>query len=228
MRIFAHTVLFCAAVATDLRVFEDIYGDESQAIHRVQSQEECDIIFEGENYVFDEEACTCFSLIQCRIECPEGLQLDPTQPCECISEEAIDRIYNHSLDEQCQVPNLSLEGLDDLGFVNIFIFNAPIYGDIYGVADGILCADGNLEACHKIEGNPTEPEPATEPEPETDSGNDPVTEVIVDPLPVEPTEPELTPETSTLGYYFTPFDDQECRDNFLMLEQMYQDAFIRS
>ena len=57
------------------------------------------------------------------------------------------------------MPGLSLEGLDDLGFVNIFIFNKPVYGDIYGVADGILCADGNLEACHKIEGKLTEPEP---------------------------------------------------------------------
>ena len=130
------------------------------------------------------------------------------------------------------MPGLSLEGLDDLGFVNIFIFNAPVYGDIYGVADGILCADGNLEACEKIEGNPTGPEPATDSGneidsgDETDSGNHSVTEVIVDPLPMKPTGPELTPETSTLGYYFTPFDDQECRDNFLELEQWYQDSVI--
>ena len=222
MRIFAHTVLFCVAVATDLRVYDSIGEDESQVIHRVQSQEECDIIFEGENYVFDEQACTCFSLIQCRIGCPDGLQLDPTQPCECVSDEAIDRIYNHSLNDQCQVPGLSLDGLDDFGFVNIFIFNAPVYGDIHGVADGILCSDGNLEACHKIEGKPREPEP------ESDSGNESDTEVIhvVDPLPIKPTGPDLTPETSTLGYYFTPFDDQECRDNFIELEQWYQDSVI--
>ena len=107
--------------------------------------------------------------------------------------------------------------------MNIFIFNKPVYGDIYGVADGILCADGNLEACHKIEGKPTEPEPLPEP----DSGDESDSQVIIiDPLPVEITEPELTPETSTLGYFFTPFDDQECRDNFLELEQWYQDSVV--
>ena len=36
----------------------------------------------------------------------------------------------------------------------------------------------------------------------------------------------MTPETSTLGYFFTPFDDQECRDNFLELEQWYQNSVV--
>ena len=107
------------------------------------------------------------------------------------------------------MPGLNLGDFGDLGFVNIFIFNAPVYGDIYGVADGILCADGNLEACQKIEGI------STNPEPESDSGEESESEVVVDPEPIYPTETELTPEISTLGYYFTPFDDQECRDNFL-------------
>ena len=100
MRTFAQTILFCAAIATELRMFENIgLTDDGQVIHRVQSQEECDHIFEDGTHVFNQEACTCFSLIQCRIECPEGLQLDPTQACECVAEDAIDRIYTHSLDE---------------------------------------------------------------------------------------------------------------------------------
>ena len=81
------------------------------------------------------------------------MQLDPTQPCgECLSQDEIDKIYNHSLDDQCQVTGLDLGDFSDYGFVNVFIFNAPVYGDIYGVADGILCQDGDLEACVKIQG----------------------------------------------------------------------------
>lgn len=74
-----------------------------------------------------------------------------------------------------------------MGFVNIFIFNAPVYGDIYGVADGILCANGDLENCQQIEGSTTEPDPVE----------------VIETQPVE----TLTPAESSLGYFFTPFDD---------------------
>ena len=42
-------------------------------------------------------------------------------------------------------------------------------------------------------------------------------------MPIDISEP-LTPEESTLGYIFTPLDDQVCRDNFLELESFYQSA----
>ena len=63
---------------TAAHIFETI-GEDGHVIHRVQSQEECDRIFEDQQYLFDQEACTCFSQVQCRIECPEGMQLDPTR-----------------------------------------------------------------------------------------------------------------------------------------------------
>ena len=54
MRTFAQTILFCAAVATELRMFENIgLTDDGQVIHRVQSQEECDHIFEDGTHVFN-------------------------------------------------------------------------------------------------------------------------------------------------------------------------------
>ena len=99
---------------------------------------------------------------------------------------------------------LDLGDFSDLGFVNIFIFNAPVYGDIYGVADGILCANGDLDNCQQIEGTTTDTGPVE----------------VVNPEQVE----ALTPAESTLGYFFTPLDDQLCRDNFLTLEAWYRES----
>ena len=88
--------------------------------------------------------------------------------------------------------------------MNIFIFNAPVYGDVYGVSDGAIFAEGTLP----VDTPGTEEGGGAEGEGEQD-------------IPIEIREP-LTPEESSLGYIFTPLDDQICRDQFIELESFYQ------
>ena len=96
---------------------------------RVQSQEECE-----EGLVFNQEACTCFSLAQCRTLCPEGQILDPRETCSCISEAKYEAIFNHGLDDQCQFSGNAVEA--DGKSVNIFNFYGPFYGNVVGLGLG--------------------------------------------------------------------------------------------
>ena len=75
--------------------------------------------------------------------------------------------------------------------MNIFIFNAPVYGDVYGVSDDAIFAEG-ARIVDTAETGDTESHGGQE-------------------EPIERSEP-LTPEESSLGYIFTPLDDQVCRD----------------
>ena len=105
MRIFAQTILFCAAVATTLRVSQEEDITElsiETAITRVSSQEECDAIhgLDSQSWSFDQDACACFSLVQCEIGCSPGFTLLPTEPCSgCVPEEELDTVYDHGLSE---------------------------------------------------------------------------------------------------------------------------------
>ena len=85
--------------------------------------------------------------------------------------------------------------------MNIFIFNAPVYGDVYGVSDDAFFAQGT---------STVDPSGTEGPVDEEGHGE---TIIISEPL---------TPEESTLGYVFTPLDDQICRDQFIELESFYQ------
>ena len=93
--------------------------------------------------------------------------------------------------------------------MNIFIFNAPVYGDVYGVSDGAIFAEGTLP----VDTSGTEEGGGAEGEGAEDEGEQDI--------PIEIREP-LTPEESSLGYIFTPLDDQICRDQFIELESFYQ------
>ena len=149
--------------------------------------------------MFNQEACACFSQAQCEIACAPGTTLLPTEICSgCVPESELESIYGHGLDDQCRASGLDIGDLEDLGFINIFIFNAPIYGDIYGVSNTDLCENG---LCQKIEERPTDGEDSGGEEISNEnehSGSDETTEV--DPPPIE----SLTPEVSLLGYFFTP------------------------
>ena len=45
----------------------------------ISSQKDC-----SEGYLWDWDACMCFSLIRCMIGCPEGMDVDPRTTCECV------------------------------------------------------------------------------------------------------------------------------------------------
>ena len=47
----------------------------------------------------------------------------------------------------CQVDGMDMDDFSDYENVNIFNFYGPIYGDIYGFVDGVLCENGDKEAC---------------------------------------------------------------------------------
>ena len=88
MRIFAQTVLFCAAVATQLSVKQET---TETVITRVRNQEQCDALNGDGNTEFNQDACACFSLIQCEIACEPGFTLLPTEACSgCVPEEQLD------------------------------------------------------------------------------------------------------------------------------------------
>ena len=108
-------------------------------------------------------------------------------------------LYGHGLDDQCQAPGLDIGDLEDLGFINIFIFNAPIYGDIYGVSNSDLCENG---LCQKMEVSQTDGDDSGNGDSSEENGNtgNQGPDIIVE---LNPTDP-LTPEESLLGYFFTP------------------------
>ena len=98
----------------------------------MQSQEECDFLYDT-GFVFNEAACACFSLIQCRLQCPEGQILDPTKACECISLADYNLIFNHGLNDKCQIDGFDPSVYGNIETVNVFNFFGPIYGNIYGL-----------------------------------------------------------------------------------------------
>ena len=65
-----------------------------------------------------------------------------------------------------------------------------MYGDVYGVSNDAIFAEGTTTVDREIG------------DAESHGGQE---------EPIEISEP-LTPEESTLGYIFTPLDDQICRD----------------
>ena len=43
--------------------------------------------------IYDDDACMCMQLIQCKIGCPMGQGLDPRESCECVDQSIIDDLY---------------------------------------------------------------------------------------------------------------------------------------
>ena len=131
-----------------------------------------------------------------------------------------------------------------MGFVNIFIFNAPIYGDIYGVncgenneacqgvharqpdsgaeeADGEEVFESDAEE-EEVEDPASDFESNTDPNEESSDEVDERDELLPDLMPIP--LPVLVPEQSLYGYRFGPDDDQICRDGFLAIENMHQET----
>ena len=77
------------------------------AIVRARSQADC-----ADGTRFDQEACTCFSLLMTRQFCIPPSRQDPISGGPCVGQERIDEIYNHGLGELCGArPNTG--GKDD-------------------------------------------------------------------------------------------------------------------
>ena len=62
--------------------------------------------------------------------------MDPTKACECISFADYDLIFNHGLNDKCQVDGFDPSEYDNAQNANVFNFHGPVYGDIYGVKHG--------------------------------------------------------------------------------------------
>lgn len=58
-----------------------------------------------EGTYWSEEACTCFSEIQCTQMCGPGFQLDPRAGCSCIRQHEFDAIF-----ENCENTNVCPDG----------------------------------------------------------------------------------------------------------------------
>ena len=72
----------------------------------------------------------------CELGCLNGLQLNPLE-CECISQDDYDSIFNHGLNDKCQLHGFKLGGdfSGDSQNVNVFNFYGPIHGKIHGLGD---------------------------------------------------------------------------------------------
>ena len=141
------SLLIGAVSAAMLEPVDETPKTTNIEVVRVQSQDQCE-----DGLVFDQEACTCFQLAQCRIGCPEGEILDPRESCTCISEQKYEAIFNHGLDDQCKFAGKMLE--DDGKSVNIFNFYGPFYGNVVGLGLGddesCTSSDSDSEYDHDI------------------------------------------------------------------------------
>ena len=43
-------------------------------------------------------------MIKCMMMCPTGQDLHPQYGCKCVDQSVIDALYDHGLDENCQLP----------------------------------------------------------------------------------------------------------------------------
>jgi hypothetical protein len=76
---------FCTCV--DICEIDSLYADEYLC-------DICDEILEcEEGFYFDDEACMCFMSAQCKVLCPEGQDLLPTEFCTCVDICEIDSLY---------------------------------------------------------------------------------------------------------------------------------------
>ena len=98
MKFATSMLLYAVAKSSNLNVVDDYREPDGSGriIQRVQSQSDCDNLF-GSGFEFSQEACTCFSAIQCRKLCPTGQHLDPTQACQCIPDNEYQTFFNHNL-----------------------------------------------------------------------------------------------------------------------------------
>ena len=84
----------CGAEAAEQEMAEDMDMDEPEpfTVTRVTGQEECE-----DGFKFNEAACACFKLQECRVGCPGGYN-NPFE-CGCLSRGNYWSIYDHNLDE---------------------------------------------------------------------------------------------------------------------------------
>ena len=59
--------------------------------------------------------------------------MNPTKACECISQADYDLIFNHGLNDKCQIDGFDPSVYGNIETVNVFNFFGPIYGNIYGL-----------------------------------------------------------------------------------------------
>ena len=69
-------------------VEEDNFTCDSEGNKICLAQEKCPA-----GQVWNDEACMCFSLIQCRIGCPHGEKLDPRESCSCVDEDVVEALF---------------------------------------------------------------------------------------------------------------------------------------
>ena len=54
--------------------------------------------------------------------------------CDCITQEQYDAIYEHDLNDECQVDSARID-FDHAKVLNVFNFYGPVYGDINAEED---------------------------------------------------------------------------------------------
>lgn len=67
------------------------------AIERARSQDDCP----SDGFVFNQQACACFSLRATLQFCLPPTRQDPISGGPCVGQDRIDEIYNHGLGENC-------------------------------------------------------------------------------------------------------------------------------
>ena len=72
---------------------------ELPAIVRARSQADC-----AAGTRFDQEACSCFSLVTTRQFCILPSRQDPISGGPCVGQDRLDEIYEHGLDANCRSP----------------------------------------------------------------------------------------------------------------------------
>ena len=92
-----------------------------------------------EGQMFDNLLCRCVSSNQCAHDCAPGLYEDPigeNDSCECLEFYQFVALYNHGLDENCEVPTPTPASLavDHSGSPIVLNFYGNIYGDVSGVS----------------------------------------------------------------------------------------------
>ena len=93
---------------------DDPRSELNPEIVNVATADEC-----AEGTAFNQVACACFipELNRCNVNCAQRFPGTPVQnplePCECISTNAFNSIFNHGLDGNCLPPDTSGDGTED-------------------------------------------------------------------------------------------------------------------
>ena len=79
-------------------------ADEDTEIVRPDDWPECedepkvDCTIEFANY-FNQLACACFTFLRCKQICPDGMEHDPFNGCECLPSEMVRSLYPEWADD---------------------------------------------------------------------------------------------------------------------------------